>query len=396
MIIRWKKIYTDIMLNILSVIFPLIILQLITLPIIAKELHSEDFGEILFLISIFTLISFPIGNVINNVKLLTYVEYNKRKIQGDFGLILTIFIGISVVFYYILATSFEFEAYHIYIIVIIILSILKEYFIVAFRIKLDYKGILINNLLLGVGYLFGTYLFIQGLNWKFIYIIGLSFSLIYIFGKIGYRYESLNTTVFFKKTFKDTVVLYVSVILRNILTHADRILMLPILGPTNVAIYYVASTLGKLGSTVVNPISTVILSYLVRDDKRTSNKLLNKVVIVSLLSAFFYFAILGITPFFLKIFYKELYESSLSLIPITTAIAIVNILSSLIHPYNLRYNKLYFQMIINSAYISVYIILVLVLTKKYLLMGFATGVLISSLFNLLLQVSVYLRYTKER
>lgn len=395
MTIHWKKIYNDILLNIVSVMLPILILQLISFPLIEQRFGASSFGEALFLISVFTLISFPIGNVINNVKLLTHRKYEEQNIQGDFGLIIAVFIGFAVMIYFMFSNAFQVETNHLYLIAIIILSILKEYFIVAFRIELNYTAILMNNLFLALGYLIGTYLFYVWGNWELIYILGLVASLLYIYSKIGFRYESYNRTKNFKSTFKDVTLLYFSVIIKNILSHADRILMLPILGPANVAIYYTSSILGKVGSTVVNPISTVILSYLVKEDKNKKKKLISQFITVALLSILFYFLIVNITPIFLKFFYHDLYDSAIVLIPITTAIAIVNTLSSLMHPYNLRFNKLHFQMLINVIYVIFYFVTVLILTRKYLLMGFAIGVLISAVFNLFLQVIIYLRYSSK-
>src|SRR5690625_5386224 len=104
--------------------FPLIVLQLITFPIISSKVEADQFGEILFFISVFTIISFPIGNVINNVKLLTYSKYSKNNEQGDFGLIITISIGLAIIFYTFFLATFNINAHYIYMVIIISLSIL--------------------------------------------------------------------------------------------------------------------------------------------------------------------------------------------------------------------------------------------------------------------------------
>src|SRR5699024_11496525 len=94
------------------------------------------------------------------------------------------------------------------ILLIIILTITKEYFIVSFRLVLNFKGIVLNNIYLAVGYLIGTYIFVWTNYWEFIYIIGLILSNIYIYKNIILVREGLGRTRLLRNTLNDKLYLY--------------------------------------------------------------------------------------------------------------------------------------------------------------------------------------------
>lgn len=73
-----KKFLVDSLLNIISAALPLLILQLVSYPLIAKALGGEEYGLIITLISVFTVVSFPLGNVLNNIRLLKDNEYKEK------------------------------------------------------------------------------------------------------------------------------------------------------------------------------------------------------------------------------------------------------------------------------------------------------------------------------
>ena len=52
----------------------------------------------------------------------------------------------------------------------------------------------------------------------------------------------------------------------NILNYLDRFILLPIIGPVLVNVYFIASTASKMIGLVTTPINNVILSYLTVDN----------------------------------------------------------------------------------------------------------------------------------
>lgn len=393
-----KNFIVDSILNIISTALPLIVLQLISFPVIAQYVGAEHYGIIVTIISALTVISFPIGNVLNNVRLLRDDTYSKENIKGDFNFILlgtSLLCGI-ILFGSLLMFFRELSFLSLlFIICIVLLSIIREYLIVSYRIILNFKGILFNNLLLSAGYLIGTWLFRQYHFWELIYIIGLSFSFIYLLCTTNLLREPLSRTGLFKKTFSDFSILYGSSLLKNFLTYADKIILLPLLGPKNVAIYYGASIIGKMMSMIFNPVNSVILSYIAKMDKFSRKLFLKACSIIFFLGLIGYFVTVFISPYFLNFFYPTWADESLKLVSITSATAIIGVFISIFHPFNLRYNSIKWQAYMSGSNLLFYILMAYYLTDKFGLIGFTVAVLISELYRLIFQVYVYVSNQKR-
>jgi len=389
-----KNILKDSLINILATALPLLVLQLISLPNAASKLDADTFGIVITLISILTVISFPAGNVLNNIRLLRNDIYSKEGLQGDFNYLLVGASFISsvmmVIFSFIFIESLNYINL-LLLVLIVIFSIFKEYLIVSYRISLNFKGILLNNVLLSLGYMIGTLIFHITGFWEFIYLVGLLISLIYVVTTTDLLAEPLRKTKMYNTTLKEFLILYGSSLLSNFLGYADKIILLPLLGPKNVAIYYAASIIGKIASMLITPINSVILSYIVKIEKINHKVFIKALSLVSIIGVIGYFVTVIISPYFLKIFYPLWADQSVNLIYITSATAIIAVLSSVFHPFNLRYNKLKWQVYMSGTNLIFYLLLAYFLTYSHGLFGFTLAVLISSIYNFLFQLIIYFR-----
>lgn len=387
-----KKFLIDSFFNIVSTALPLLILQIFAMPLIAKQEGPEQYGVIIVIISILTLISFPIGNVLNNIRLLKNDKYEKSNSNADFSLILLGSSFFSILLFITVTLLFleNVQVFNLLFQVVIVLGLLvKDYWIVTYRINLNFRGILFNNIFLGLGYFIGSGLYYLIGYWEIIYLTGLVMSLSYIISTSQIWKEPIRFSPEFKRTFSDFLILYFSGLFKNLLTYADKILLLPLLGPINVAIYYSASIIGKMLSMVFGPINSVILSYLTKVD-RISNKLFLKGFLMTLIVTFIgYIFTIVVSPFILYRLYPDWAEESLKLIYVTTAATYITILSSIFHPFNLRYNQMKWQIYMSVSNIVLYLIVALVLTHYYALMGFAISVLISKVYIFVFQLMVY-------
>lgn len=93
-------------LNICATALPLMILQLVIFPLIARKEGNENYGTILTVISLVTIVSGSLGNSLNNIRLIRNQDYEKEKICGDFQLLIfaemivsAIVVGISSIQY---------------------------------------------------------------------------------------------------------------------------------------------------------------------------------------------------------------------------------------------------------------------------------------------------------
>lgn len=388
-----KKIFFDVILNIIATAIPLLILQLISLPIVAYKLGGDNYGVIITLISLFTLLSIPFGNVLNNVRLLLNEEYKEKNISGDFNILLvwSLIICSCLMF---LGVSYYSETFSILdtilTITIACLILIREYLMVGFRITLNYKAILYNNLILGLGYLLGTYIFYLTGYWYLIYIIGSLMSLVYITKNSNIIIEPYIKTYLFRSTSYKSLILFSSTFLKTLLTYADKLILFPLLGPNIVSIYYTATIFGKMFSMVITPINSVILSYLTRIDKLSKKSLFLLIIIMSMIGFTGYFIIILISKPLLFMLYPNWASESLKLIYVTSATVIFEVMSSVINPFILRFNNINWQILINGSNVIVYIIFTLIFYSHYGLLGFCIGVLVSSIYKLIIMIVIAL------
>lgn len=388
-----KKFLIDTLYNIIAMGIPIVILQLVTLPFIGFLLGEEDYGYVVTIISLFTLLSFPFGNVLNNIRLIYDTEYKKKRISGDFNFLLSTSLFLSTLmliigmYYYVE----HFTIIHLVSILLISsLNLLREYLIVGFRLHLNFKAIMYNNYLLGIGYIYGTYLFYLTGKWQFIFLLGYGFSLFYILRKSDLILEPLVITKLFKKTTYNSAILLLSSLLKNVLSYADKLLIFPLLGPTAVAIYYTATLIGKILSMVITPINGVILSYLVRYENFSNKRFISILLAVCIVGATSYVFSILISPFILNFLYPDWANDSLDYIYVTTATAVIGVIASVVQPFVLKFTHINWQLLIGGSNIFVYIICTILLYQRYGLMGFCIGILISTIYKLVLMVGIFL------
>ncbi|MEK5206094.1 lipopolysaccharide biosynthesis protein [Psychrobacillus sp. FSL H8-0510] len=388
-----KKFLIDSLLNIISAALPLLVLQLISYPLIARVVGGEEYGLIITLISVITVVSFPLGNVLNNIRLLRDEEYKEANEEGDFNPLLlgSSFVSILLIIYisFYIDSSLEILDF-ILLSLITVASLWKEYLIVTFRLVLNYKGILLNNIFMSLGYLIGSGIFLYLGNWQIIYFTGLLFSLIYILRHTSLHKEKFRFSNLFKITASKGLALYIANLLKNVLSYADKLILLPLLGPVTVAIYYSSTILGKIISMMINPVNSVILSYLVKVDNISLKNVIKMFSVSTIIGVFGYILTIWISPYFLGFFYKDWAEESLELVYITTATAIVGVLSTVLQPFNLRFNKISWQIYLSGIHLVVYVALCYYFFQIAGLKGFTFGVLMSTVFKLIMQLSIFL------
>lgn len=386
-----KKVLYDSVLNIIAVMIPIFVLQIIILPLVAKTLGESQYGSAITIISFSTLFSLPLGNVLNNLRLLFNDQYTEEKIEGDFNLILFCSILINSLIMIVGSIYFkESTASTLLTVVFSMTNILKEYLIVSFRIRLNYRQIVLNNIYLASGYIFGLLMFMITDYWQMVYLFGNSFSLVYILKHSDLLKENLKKTKLFKDTFYNYIVLFASVFLKNFMTYGDKIFLHPLIGPEAVAIYYSATLISKVISMFISPITSVLLSHLTKINELTTKSFIKIIFIILPMGSIGYFIILIISNPLLKILYPQWITESLRLIPITGATAIIALCTSILHPFILRFKSINWQILINFITVFSYIIFSYLLYLEFGLIGFCIGVLISNAIRLLLMISIFM------
>lgn len=387
-----NKFIFDMCLNIFAVAIPVGILQLVVYPITAKNIGADNYGFMLTIYSVWMMISNSLGNVLNNIRLLRDKEYQGENPNGDFtllfnkwGAINAVVISAIVLFY-----CGGFSYVHLNLGVFASLLVLtKSYFEVGFRLKLNYKSILITSVLQGIGFVFGTVITCVTGVWEFIFIFGYLFCSIYSFHKTKLYERSKYKTENYVVVNHDVNKLIFATIISNMMNYADKLVLYPLMGGYSVSIYYTATILGKILGMLTGPINSVILSYISRWSTSKKN-ILNKVILVGgvLCIGCYAMTVLLYRPV-ISILFPQWVDEVIKYIPITTVTVCLTALVSMIQPFVLKFCDMKWQIVINAVSVVVYFTAALVLWNLFGLMGFCIGAMIGMIVKLLIMIFIY-------
>ena len=382
-----KRIATDMLINLVGTGLPLIALQLIVYPIVARTIDADAYGRMQSLISVIFLISGTIGGALSTTRLIHQYDYQERNSIGDFSILNIASISIVAVATPIVISIYlgEIVIYELILITLIsILNYTELYFEVGLRLQLNYRKIFINKLIGAVGYLIGFFIFRVVLDWHYIFIIAYLLQTLYCMKSTNLIHEPLIRT----NEFSDTARSYGSITLASAfnksLTYFDKILLHPLMGGEAVSVYYAANIFGKLVLQVLEPITNVVLSYL-SAEKKVSRSVwgLTIPIGVSFCAVMYVFCLL-VSRFVLSILYPQFVDEAMKLIPISTLSLCVSSFVNIIHPLALKSIKTNRQIIISGAGLLCYVVLALTLYKPYGLMGCCVALLISYSVKLIL------------
>lgn len=393
-----RKFISDTILNIISSFFPIFVLQIVVYPIVAARIDSDSYGLMLSVYSFISLVSGTLGGELCNTRLIKEQSYEEKRLVGDFNIILNYYVIIVPVIV-VVGTFFMEDSLSILDFILIIyisLSVMiSNYLDVGLRLKLDYRSVFISKCIVSAGYIIGMLAALSFDKWQFIFIFGDTLTIIFYLFKTNLIREKCIKTQLFKTTLIDTLLLDCSGFLQRIITYADKIILYPLAGGTAVSIYYTATLFGKIISMGINPLTTVILSYLARM-KGVNNKLINIFLVVSgILCIIGYFVCVWISDPVLGLLFPQWKEEAMKLVPMATIGVCVLAFCSILTPLTLKFCSMHWQMIINGSSVLVFLVLGCILLDKFGLMGFCIGINISYIMKAILLVYLFLKIPKE-
>lgn len=381
----YRKIINDFGLNIIASIILTFITALIINPFFAYQYSAEDYGLILTLAGIVATITATFGNTLNNLRLIE--NDHKELFVHNYNVIIFIsgFLGSIILF---LLSIFVFETSLIISILLALhtmLSVLLAYYIVAFRLKIDYVKIFFSACITAIFYFLGL-ISIQYIDlWPIVYLFGDIGGLAYIFyysDLLKEPFRISNKTIDLLKKYG---VLISATLISNILVYLDRFFLYPLIGGEAVSTYTTAAFFGKSLGLVMGPIASVLLSYFANWDGVISKKyfwIINLANIV--IAVLFMISSVLLAPIITRFFFPNIYELAEPYLFVGNLAAVIGVLAVMSNPVILRFCNIRWQMIISLTYGIFYISTGLLLSKLYGLWGFAIAAIISNISRLLL------------
>lgn len=369
------KVLKDFSWNIAATVMGTVILQLIVYPMLARWLNSTVYGELLTVMGIANIVVVSLGGGINNVRLIQHEKY-QDKIEGDFNFLLgmlnivgtILFAAIIAVFFPMAASNFIIVAVYVFF------GILRGYWSVAYRLKINYIANFKMNIFISAGYIIGLF-FVKGTQvWAFSFLIAEMMGVIYLYVTTDLYKESYERTDLFKETSSILIVLVINTLIGNIIIYLDRLVLYPILGAEQVTIFTVSSFLGKSVGLLIVPVSSVLLSYYAQKSFIMTTKrywMIN--LIMSGGTVICSGIVFLLAPWVTGILYPSLINDTMAYLVIANAASLIGALSSIVSPAVLKYANVKWQLVIQITYILLYFSLSILFLEKGGLHGFCVA-----------------------
>lgn len=387
---KHKMFIKDILLNSFSFAIYIFSQQIIFMPIMGKLLPENTFANFIIFIAIFSIISNSFGCELGIVR-----QIKEDNNSSQYNYIMRWLLG-SVLIVSIICLSFlKFSILETLLLSIVVsLANIRLYICSCFRMKKYFKGVMVQNILYLIGLLFGLGLF---LKFKIIWIPSLIAELV----SLSYSLIKSDFTLFSKKVKveKKTLVAFkdYSIIefLINMMTYFDKILIYPILGTNAVNVYYATTTMSKMVSLISNPLHSVLLSWIKNDGKSKDGILtivfkycFSLILLISIIT-------IPLTYIAVRLLYNSyLNDSLLIIIPISIGAGFA-FATSIIKAVILKYIDSKKTLSSYIKYFISFIILSIILSKFYGLMGFALANMLSRVILFVLFIEVLKRIKKE-
>ena len=214
--------------NTIAYALPVFLQQFIVYPIMAKKLGSEENGLFLSLLALNYFVTNITATVLVNTRLLQNEKYQEKKEIGDYNVLLVIFAILNSIFIgigtYLYSAKHVTKIQIILSIVLVLLFLYHDYITVQYRIELRFDKILINNLILCIGYLVGLMVFFyRGLYWQTVFLIPYFMTFLYDMKNTNYIFDPICITSIFRDTTKQYFILMGSTLLTTAVTYGDSI-----------------------------------------------------------------------------------------------------------------------------------------------------------------------------
>ena len=381
--------------NFLSSALPTVILQFVVQPVLARYLGSETFGQYLTLMSLNFFIIAVTSAVLNTVRMLQDEEYQRLSIKGDFNIflvayaiIVSVVMPIGWVFYTKTASALDIILY----VLIGYLYLYHDYIFSQYRLRMQFSKILINNIILVIGYFLGLLIFTSLIHrWQIVVITAYFLGFIYDFFNTDFIKEPVKKTVLFDSTMKKIRALTLANALNYSVSYFDKLLLYPMLGGASVSIYSTASLVGKMLLLVSSPLNSLVLSYLVKM-KTIKAKLSKKYIGLAIFGVVGLYVICVMVGYPLtNVMYPEWAHESQRYIPITVAASVFTFIASLLNTVLIRFYDTNIQIAVQGLNLALYLVLSLSLLHFWSLLGFSIGVLITAMIKTTVLVLVLVK-----
>ena len=372
----------DFIFSILSNVILMILLQLVLLPIYAKIHTPQEFGAFILLLTLVNIISPILGNTLNNIRLINKTNFNL--IESEY--LCLVIIGSFIVMIITMIYSFV----NVFSLMDTIFSglwaaflLIRSYLFVYYRLDFRFKSLLYISIAVSFVMLIG------GVSMYFMHVsifivLFASEFIMTILMIIDYRrkFENFRLKFLNNEDFKNYIELIGANSVLNLINYSDRILLNLFLGTIYVPLFFVATTIGKISNSLINPIVTVLLSYEVdskgQDTIENVKKVFKIIMVVSIMMSIL---ISIVSWVFIYVFYNE-YISKVQALIFLANLGVILMSSTAVLQIKLVANSQFRNnLMINVMTLIIIVLFSAILVQFFNVYGYAIALIISAMYK---------------
>jgi len=356
------------------------VLQIVVYPLLNRDMGAEQMGAVLYLMGLVSILCPSVGQALNTSRLV--VRRTHKVKNGDYNLtILALGIPGSVIALLIAGRALPEMGLGMQAVIFVLLmvTVFRYYGDVEYRLNLNYQDYFIYYLLISVGYLagFGVYKISSG--WFVVFLIGEAAGLTYLAVKGTVFRNFFGKSDSFSVVFKRGFFLTFSYLVTNLTQNIDRLMLKGLIGNLAVTEYYVVSLIGKTLVLLIAPVNTIVISYLTkREENLNRRQFLGLAGIGLVISGVFFGVCQVVTPLFVRVFYPKLYDGVRGLIMVVSLAQILSLLSAFLFILVLTFTDEKWQLGLQIGHLCVMVVLILMVTPRYGIVGFSWAVLVAN------------------
>ncbi|MCI8366258.1 MAG: hypothetical protein HFJ66_01460 [Eggerthellaceae bacterium] len=378
-----KAFFADSVLSLVAYALPVCALYFFIQPGIAGKLGGEGYGVSLTFLALMQFFDTALVSTLASTRLLRSREDGSETDARAFLAVALLVvccasIALLCVVQYLLGiftvvdfglTSFAF-----------VLMSIFDYFVIEFRVLINYRRILACNVALVFGYAIGFLTFFYFGKWELVFIVGYGVGDVLLLCLVKpWRSPVGNPD---RKAISRQYGNYVGAnAVTALVSYGDRLILFPLLGPFEVSVYSSASVASKVIGMITTPMNNVLLSYLVKKDQlRARAKTVAAVMGILIFAiAVTVVCFIPISTFLSGFLYPQWASEAKVLIPVIVLAVVLSSYSNVVNTFVLRYGESSFQLRLSVVRLAVFAVLCIALALKFGLMGFCVGFAITEL-----------------
>ena len=327
------------------------VLQFLVYPVISRRIGAEAFGHVLTLLSVLSVAAVAVGAGVNYARMANVPRFDAE--NGDYNrCLLPGFLAVALCG--ALALGFvgtTHPASWVLYPLLCVVTTLRYYGNVAYRLEVNYRKNFLFFLLLSVGYALGLLLFLPLGLWEITLLVGELFAVGYVvLSSPVLRRPFFRTSPNAREARASCAALIPSQLFMNLTMHADRLLIGALLDGTQVTVFYIASLLGKAIAMLTEPIAGVAIGFLARSKSFGRREFLLSALVSLVIGALAFLAFIPIAPFLIGILYPDVVADAKPYFLVANGGQILYFIANLLLVILLRFAPEKVQFYINVTY----------------------------------------------